>query len=187
MAPSDKQLKAALKEGGKKGQDLAGMRDMGGVKFFSVAVESANGKWELMDAILEGMNKEVDPNAEDRKGGAGDIGKSLLFADENVLLILNHLPKALSDEISQEDWFAAIADSVGAKRVGEKVDLPNDGGSVLKAELSADQDNEKFPLKDRDVAIARSFEYLVSKGLVRPDESSDDENYAELAGVDWAE
>lgn len=187
MAPSDKQMKAALKEGGKKGQDLAGMRDMGGVKYFSVAVESANGKWELMDAILEGMNKEVDPNAEDRKGGAGDIGKCLLFADENALLILNHLPKCLSEEISQEEWFSAIINSVGAKRIGEKVELPNDGGSVMKAELSADQDKEIFPLKDREIASSRSFEFLVAKGFVRPDESSDDENYAELAGVDWAE
>lgn len=186
MAPSEKQLKAALKEGGKKGQDLAGMRDMGGVKFFSVAVESALGHWELMDAILEGMNKEVDPNAEDRKGGAGDIGKSLLFADEKVLLIINHVPKNLAEEISQDEWFSAMIDSVGAKLVGEKTELPDDGGTVLKAELLADQDSEKFPLKERDVAIARSFEYLVSKGLVRPDESDDDENYAEMAGVEWA-
>lgn len=181
----EKQLKAALKEGGKKGQDLAGMSDMGGVKFFSVAVDSASGEWELMDAILEGMNKEVDPNADDRKGGAGHIGKCLMFADENVLLIISHLPKELSDALSQKDWFGAITDSVGAKVMGEPVELPNDGGTVMKAELAADADKEVFPLKLRDTAIARSFEFLVSKGLVRPEESDDDANYAEMADIEW--
>lgn len=181
----DKQLKASLKEGGKKGQDLAGMSDMGGVKFFSVAVDSALGEWELMEAILEGMNKEVDPNADDRKGGAGHIGKCLMYADEKVLLIICHMPKELSDTLSQKDWFDAITESVGAKQIGESVDLPNDGGSVLKAELSADADKEVFPLKLRDAAIGRSFEFLVSKGLVRPDESDDDANYAEMADIEW--
>lgn len=185
MAPSEKQVKAAVKEGGKKGQDLAGMRDMGGVKFFSVAVDTALGKWELMDSILEGMNKKVDPEADDRKGGADDIGKCLLFANEVSLLIICHVPKELEDQISQDDWFAAIIESVGATKIGEKVVLPNDGGSVLKAELKADPDSEKFPLKERDVAIGRSFEFLVSKGLVKPDESDDDANYAEMADIEW--
>lgn len=185
MAPTDKQRKAAVKEGGKKGQDVAGMSDLGGVKFFCLAVESALGQWELMDAILEGMNKEVDPNADDRKGGAGHIGKGLLFADEKVLLILCHMPKQLSETLVQADWFSAIIDSVGAKPVGDPVQLPNDGGTIMKAQLEADVDSERFPLKDRDVAISRSFEFLVDKGLVRPEESDDDANYAEMANIDW--
>lgn len=185
MAPSEKQLKAAFKEGGKKGQDLAGMSDMGGVKFFSVAVESALGKWELMDAILEGMNKEVDPNADDRKGGAGHIGKCLMFADDKILLIICHMPKELEKDLSQSEWFSTITNSVNANILGEPVELPNNGGSVMKAQLGADADTEVFPLKLRDIAIARSFDFLVSKGLVRPDESDDDANYAEMADIEW--
>lgn len=185
MAPTEKQIKAAVKEGGKKGQDLAGMSDMGGVKFFSVAVESALGKWELLDKILEGMNKDVDPTADDRKGGAGHIAKCLLFADENVLLMLCHVPVELQSVISQEEWFSKLTDAVGAASVGDKVELPGGKGSVLKAEVKADPDSEKFPLKERDVAIGRSFEYLVSKELVRQDDDDDDENYAENAGIEW--
>lgn len=185
MAPSEKQIKAAVKEGGKKGQDLAGMSDMGGVKFFSVAVESALGKWELMEKIMEGMNKEVDPNADDRKGGAGHIGKCLMFADDNILLIICHMPKELSEMVAQKDWFSEITGSVNAKILGEPVELENNGGTIMKAELKADADKEVFPLKLRDVAIGKSFEFLVSKGMVRPDESDDDENYAEMADIEW--
>jgi hypothetical protein len=38
-----KALAAAKKEGGKKGQDLCGMADMGGIRFFHVAIDNANG------------------------------------------------------------------------------------------------------------------------------------------------
>lgn len=185
MAPSEKQVKAAVKEGGKKGQDLSGMSDMGGVKFFSVAVDTALGQWELMDSIMEGMNKEVDPSADDRKGGAGHIAKCLMFADENILLIICHMPKELSEQVSQKEWFGNITDSVGAGVKGEPVELSNDKGYIMKAELAADPDNELFPLKLRDTAIARSFEFLVSKGVVQPQESDDDENYAEMADIEW--
>lgn len=186
MAPSEKQRKASVKEGGKKGQDLAGMSDMGGVKFFSVSLQSPAGKWELMDAVLEGMNKTVDSGADDRKGGAGHIGKCLLFGDENILLILCHMPDSLKDVISQDEWFKAITDSVDATRVGSPITIEGDGaGTVLKAEMKADPENNKFPLKLRDIAIGRSYEYLVSKELVRPEESDDDDNYAEMAGIEW--
>jgi hypothetical protein len=40
--------------GGKKGVDMAGMSDLGGVKFFNLAVETPNGDLALMDALLEG-------------------------------------------------------------------------------------------------------------------------------------
>lgn len=179
-APTDKQVKASIKEGGKKGQDLAGMSAMGGVKFFSVAVESAAGSWTLMDCILEGMNKKVDETAEERKGGADDIGKCLMFADDNALLMLCHVPQELAEQIDQKEWFGKVVESVN----GVVIDGPHQEG-VLKAVLDADADKEVFPIKARDVAINASFEYLVSKQLVRPDESDDDANYAEMADIDW--
>lgn len=44
MAPTDKQIKKAFKEGGKKGQDLVGMADMGGMRFFCVVMEVSDPK-----------------------------------------------------------------------------------------------------------------------------------------------
>lgn len=180
--PSEKQVKAALKEGGKKGQDLAGMNAMGGVKFFGVVVESAHGSHQLLDQILKGMNKEVDESADDRKGGAGDIGKTLLYADDKVLLMLCHVPESLAGDIEQDAWFAAMVDAVGATREAK---TGSDAAGVLRATLKADADSGVFPLKMRDVAVNASYDYLVGKGLVRQDESSDDDNYAENAGIEW--
>ncbi|KAI0559736.1 flagellar associated protein [Gracilaria domingensis] len=186
MAPTEKQMKASIKEGGKKGQDLAGMSDMGGVKFFSVALDTPNGQWELMDAVLEGMNKEVDPAADDRKGGAGHIGKCLLFADDKALLILCHVPDVVKELINQQEWFSSVIESVGATKIDDAITIEGAGaGIVLKAEMKADPDANKFPLKEREIAIGKSFEYLVSKELVRPEESDDDCNYAEMADIEW--
>lgn len=44
----------------------------------------------------------------------------------------------------------------------------------------------KFPLKLRDTAIAAGIALLKTKGLIPlNDESDDDINYAEAAGVEW--
>lgn len=188
MGVSEKQRKASLKEGGKKGQDVIGMSDMGGVKFFSVVIDGAEGSWELMDASLEGMNKVVDAEADDRKGGAGPIGKFLMHANNDRLLLLCHVPKTLSDAIDQKMWFETVCESVGATAVGSayEVCVGEEGeGVVVKAEMAVDAEGGKFPLKERDVASAKSYEFLVSKGLVRQDESDDDMNYAENAGIEW--
>lgn len=40
--------------GGKKGVDMCGMSDLGGVKFFTITLETPNGDMALMDAVLEG-------------------------------------------------------------------------------------------------------------------------------------
>lgn len=182
---ASKAEKAALKEGGKKGQDIAGMSAMGGVKFFSVAIDSAGGDWKLMELVLEGMNKKVDEAAEDRKGGADDIGKCLLFADDAALLMLCHVPECIKDKIDQDEWFNEVIGSVGGDIIS-KDDYAGEGkGVIIKAVLKKDEEKGKFPLKERDVAINKSFDYLVSKELVRPDESDDDANYAEMADIEW--
>lgn len=49
----DKQIKAAKKEGGKKGVDAAGMSDLGGVKYFHITVDTPEGNLELLKAVLE--------------------------------------------------------------------------------------------------------------------------------------
>lgn len=50
---TEKDFKAAFKEGGKKGQDLAGMHDLGGMIFFTVCLEQCKGDWTLMQAAID--------------------------------------------------------------------------------------------------------------------------------------
>jgi hypothetical protein len=59
------------------------MSDMGGVKHFNVAVQTPNGDIALLKEVLAGANKEVDESAEERKGGAGMIGKCFFSAGDD--------------------------------------------------------------------------------------------------------
>merc|ERR1711976_668105 len=54
-----KKIKLALKEGGKKGQDLCGMSTFG-VHHFMPAMDSPEGRWDLLELCMEGMNKPVN-------------------------------------------------------------------------------------------------------------------------------
>lgn len=51
---------------------------MGGIHFFHVALESCEGDWELVEEAMQGANAPAE--GEERKGGAGEIGKAFLSA-----------------------------------------------------------------------------------------------------------
>lgn len=44
--------------GGKKGVDMAGMSDLGGVKFFNLSVETPEGDMELLEVVLQGERQQ---------------------------------------------------------------------------------------------------------------------------------
>jgi hypothetical protein len=48
-----KRMKAAVKEGGKKGVELAGCADMGGLEFFTTQIEKAEGDLVLLKAAMD--------------------------------------------------------------------------------------------------------------------------------------
>jgi hypothetical protein len=178
MAVDDKTKKAAIKEGGKKGVDMSGMSDLGGVKFFNLAVETPNGDLEVLQYVLEGMNAEVDEGAEERKGGAGHIGKMLLSAGDKQVAFICHVPKALQEAtagFSIKDWVAEVCKAAGAEVVEES-------DEVVKMVGQGNPEREQFPLKMRDAAQAAGFAYIKSKGLI-PEEDSDD--YIPEVPEDW--
>ncbi|KAL4426798.1 hypothetical protein ABPG77_006584 [Micractinium sp. CCAP 211/92] len=175
--------KAAFKEGGKKGVDLQGVAAMGGVCFFNLAVDTPNGDLALLEKVMEGANQPVDEAAEERKGGAGDLGKCFLSAGDKQLAVFFHLPKALSESkgISLKEWAAAVLAPVEGHQIVEESE------EFLKAVSPQDQDKGRFPLKQRDDAINAGFAWFREKGLIpaNDDDSDDDVNYAEAAGVEW--
>jgi hypothetical protein len=155
---------------------------MGGVKFFSLAVETPEGDAALLDAVLEGMNAEVDPAGEERKGGAGAIGKLLLSAGDKTLTMVCHVPKELQEEkkeqFSMKEWIAAVVAATGAT-----VDSETD--ELVKLHADGDGAKELFPLKMRDAGQAAAIAYIRSKGLI-PDEDSDDYIPDPAAcGIEW--
>lgn len=94
------------------GVDLVGMSDMGGVKHFNVAVDVPKGDVDLLKLVLEGANKEVDESSEERKGGAGAIGKCFYSAgDEWVRDLHTPLCTRLHDLcVAFEDWLFVSGD-----------------------------------------------------------------------------
>mmetsp|Transcript_22269 Transcript_22269/g.37776 ORF Transcript_22269/g.37776 Transcript_22269/m.37776 type:complete len:184 (+) Transcript_22269:79-630(+) len=183
MPADDKQKKAALKEGGKKGQDLEGMADMGGVQFFHVAMDSPNGDFELLELCMEGANKDVNPEGDDRKGGSKNLAKIFLSAGPKDLIALAYVPEALKEKLDIKEWLELVISSVGGSIEGEVTEK-----NTLKAVAKGDGDKNLFPLKMRDTAIGAGFAFLRKKGLVVDEDSDDDVDYgalAENAGIEW--
>ena len=60
-----KKKKACIKEGGKKGQDIAGVNDMGGLEFFCMNIDAPEGDFEYLKFVLEGANAHVEEGSEE--------------------------------------------------------------------------------------------------------------------------
>lgn len=182
----EKLLKAAIKEGGKKGQDICGLNEMGGVKCFHICTDNSFGRWDLLKATMAGFNKIIDPEEEERKGGASGLSKCLFSACDEKLLIYIHFPEDNIKELgtNKEDWAAAVLVGQGKDAKITKVD-----GDYLELECPADPDNNLYPLKMRDASISLGFDFLRKLKLVVDADSDDDINYGELAdaaGVEWS-
>merc|ERR1719161_3474293 len=77
-----KKKKAVIKEGGKRGVEIEGAADMGGLAFFCTSVAEPEGDIELLMESVKAMNARSDPTEEERKGGSGHIGKMVFSAGE---------------------------------------------------------------------------------------------------------
>jgi hypothetical protein len=177
------EIKAAKKEGGKKGQDICGLNEMGGVMFFHLTMDNSFGRWDLIELSMEGFNTPVDPSAEDRKGGAGHLGKCLLSAGEKEVILYAHVPAPANKEATAKEWVSAMLPGMGkqAKIIEEK-------GDYIKAVCPGDEKAGLYPLKMRDTLINQGFEFLKKKKLVIDAGSDDDVDYGALAaegGVEW--
>merc|ERR1712054_740891 len=83
---AEKKLKAVTKEGGKKGVEIEGACDMGGMAFFCTQLDEPDGDMDLLEKGFAAMNAEPDPTEEERRGGAGKVGKVVFSAGPSALL-----------------------------------------------------------------------------------------------------
>jgi hypothetical protein len=80
------------------------------------------------------MNAPVDEGAEERKGGAGGLGKMLLSAGEKVLAIVCHVPKALQESnaaFNLKEWVEAVREAAGGKVTEEGDEVRLGRGSCI--------------------------------------------------------
>ena len=89
---------------------------MGGVCYFHVAMETCEG---LVEKALEGANRVVDEGADDRKGGASHVAKAFLSANTKQVVTVMHVPAALKEKLSIEDWSARLMTVLGGEIVNK--------------------------------------------------------------------
>jgi len=175
-AEREKLLKRVAKEGGKKGVEIEGAADMGGLDFFCTTLESPDGDVGLLEASMTAMNAEPDPDAEDRKGCSGRVGKMIFSAGVRQLAMVAYVPEALAEKVSAAEWLAHVCGAVQAEVVSPPAAAESpDGGLAASAVAKADADAGKFPLKDKDTAMAAAFAFLRSKGAF-PEDNDDSED-----------
>jgi hypothetical protein len=166
----EKKVKVVKKEGGKKGAELAGAADMGGIEYFTTTADTPEGDSTLLEIVVQEMNADVDPEAEETKGGSKHVAKCVLSAGDKQLAIVTYVPKSLLGKINAGEWISALIKALGD--YGEVVST-TDRKAVAVCKL--DKDKEKFPLKMRDAALSASIKFLTDKKLVDFKDDSDDE------------
>eukprot|EP01135_Chromosphaera_perkinsii_P000644 Nk52_evm11s147 gene=Nk52_evmTU11s147 len=171
---SEKVLKAVKKAGGKRGVEIEGAAAMGGLSFFCTKLDEPEGDMELLELAMEAMNEEPVEGEEERRGGAGHIGKMLFSTNNDVLVAVAHVPAELNEKVKCDEWIKHVMDAFGGEVLASDA---NTG----KGQVKADKDAGKFPLKMRDEALANAIAYLRSKDAFpeAKDESSDDECFGD--------
>jgi len=160
--------KAVIKEGGKRGVEIEGAADMGGLQFFCTNVETPDGDVELLVECMNAMNAKSDPTDEERKGGSGAIGKMIFSAGTEQLAVAAYVPEAKQGDLSCEEWLKKVLSTFNGKLLkGDK--------TVSTGVVKADGDKGIFPLKIREPMILEANNFLRKLGLFPVDNGSSDE------------
>jgi len=164
-----KLLKKVLKEGGKRGVEIEGAADMGGLQFFCTSVAESDGDTELTLKCVQAMNEKSDPTEEERKGGSGHVGKMVFSAGTQQLAVVAYVPEAKQGELSCEEWLQKVV----SLHPGGKV--VTSGKEYSVGIIPTNSEKNIFPLKIRESLILEANNFLRSKGLF-PDNDSDDDD-----------
>jgi len=161
-------LKKVIKEGGKRGVEIEGAADMGGLRFFSTSVDEPDGDMDMLVESMKAMNNQPDPADEERKGCSGHIGKAIFSAGTDQLAIVAYVPEDEQGNLNCKEWLQAILANFGGEILSEAADICT--GRVI-----ADGNKNIFPLKIREPMILEANNFLRKKALFPEDDSDDDE------------
>jgi len=165
-----KKLKKVVKEGGKRGVEIEGAADMGGLQFFCTSVDEPEGCTDLLQESVKAMNAKSDPTEEERKGGSGHIGKMVFSAGVEQLALVAYVPEEKQAELVCEEWLAKVLSMYGGSKT---LSVAKD---YCVGVIPANSDKGVFPLKIREGLILEANNFLRKKGLFPEDDGdSDDE------------
>jgi hypothetical protein len=164
----EKRLKKVLKEGGKRGVEIEGAADMGGLQFFCCAVDEPQGDLDLLVESLKAMNAEGVPGEEERRGCSGHIGKTIFSCGVDQLAVAAYVPADKQAELNCEEWLKHTLSLFQGTIV-------KSDGAICTGIVKANSDKNIFPLKIREPMILEANNFLRKKGLFPEDKDSDDE------------
>eukprot|EP00405_Crypthecodinium_cohnii_P011955 CAMPEP_0206442900 /NCGR_PEP_ID=MMETSP0324_2-20121206/14077_1 /ASSEMBLY_ACC=CAM_ASM_000836 /TAXON_ID=2866 /ORGANISM="Crypthecodinium cohnii, Strain Seligo" /LENGTH=315 /DNA_ID=CAMNT_0053910791 /DNA_START=79 /DNA_END=1026 /DNA_ORIENTATION=+ len=164
-----KKLKKVIKEGGKRGVEIEGAADMGGLQFFCTSVDEPEGNLDLLKESVAAMNAKSDPTEEERKGGSGHIGKMVFSAGIEQLAIVAYVPEDKREALSCQEWLQKVVSMFpGGKVVDGAADIST-------GVIPTDSDKGVFPLKIRESLILEANNFLRKLGLFPEDDGDDDD------------
>lgn len=178
--PNEKKMAKVLKEGGKRGIEIEGAADMGGLQFFCTMMgsEITDGKVELLVESMKAMNAKSNPTDEERKGGAGNLGKMIFsFAqDESRLSAVAYIPKDKLQACSAKEWLHQVVMDIASKKIADEDIVTFEGiDERAWACIQIEKGGDLYPIKMRDPAISMAYNFLKKKDLFPEDDEDDDE------------
>jgi len=166
-------LKKTVKEGGKRGVEIEGAADMGGLKFFCTSVETPEGDIDYLLENVKAMNAKSDPTEEERKGGSGHIGKMVFSFTEASLAIAAYVPEEYREQCKANEWLEQVIADCECGKPAVRDDSTEEYALV---QIVRDGEKGVFPLKIRDNVITHGLNYLKKRDLFPDgDDESDDE------------
>ena len=86
---------------------------MGGLDFFCTTMELPDGDTDLLLMSMDAMNADPDPDAEDRKGCSGHVGKMIYSAGVTQLALVAYVPDAAhnksASKIDVQVWMGHLS------------------------------------------------------------------------------
>jgi len=170
----EKKMAKIIKAGGKRGVEIEGAADMGGLKYFCTVMSEPGGDVDMLYESMKGANEKSDPSEEERKGGSGRIGKMFVSVDQenSKMGMVAYCPPAYQKTLRADDWLKIVLKAMSGS--------PEDSfvfGDAYTAKASIANNPEKgvFVLKIKDEAITKSYDHLKSVGLF-PDKADDSDS-----------
>merc|ERR1719169_206077 len=178
LPPLDpKALKAIVKEGGKKGAEVAGAADMGGMTHLNVSLDLPEGRLDAMLQALDAMNVDVDPTAEETKGGAGHVAKALFSYGKDRVGVVVYVPEELKERVAANTWAQEILNPTGGELKGKATE------TLAKGFVLGNAEKDLYPIKLKDELLQNSIKYLQRIGVF-PDGGDDDSEDEMVFGDD---
>merc|ERR1711918_146397 len=158
----------------------------GGLAFFCTTLMEPDGDMEMLEKGFAAMNAEIDEEAEERRGGAGHIGKMVFSAGPEFLQIVCNVPADLQvakevngnmrKAMNAAEWVQYVLGKFTKECPGLKAD-----GDAGYAKASIPKKEGFFPLKIKDDAMGAAYELIRSNNCIELKDSSDGVVYGDFA------